>query len=148
MYVIMKTCTGSNGNRFKKILTGKSRICAEFTRLPDAVNVITWKTIDGPRKFMAERPTFKSGHEAKGDLVTIDLYDRRMGRPLDETIREVRGGRVTISKDGDDLWSVNIYRGEPSREVGKYGEWMSGRVFERQDLAHDYFSYVVTGIRP
>lgn len=79
MYVITKTSTGNSGKTYKKILTGKSRISAEFTQTGYAVNVITWKTAEGAQKFMNERPTFQSAHQAGGDVVAIERYDARRG---------------------------------------------------------------------
>lgn len=78
-HVIVKTCTGNSGKRFQKILTGKSRIGAEFTRMGDAVNVMTWQTREGALRFMDERSTFKSGHEVNGDAVSVELYDTKRG---------------------------------------------------------------------
>ena len=53
--------------------------------------------------------------------------------------RKVAGGTITLMDDGEGLWSVNIYKGAPSEEHGKYGEWKSGRSFSVHDLAIQYF---------
>lgn len=79
MYTLVKTCIDNNGKPFKKVLTGKDRMSAQFTRVQDAVNVLTWKTVKGARQFVEARSTFKSGHEVDGAVLTIEEYNARTG---------------------------------------------------------------------
>lgn len=80
MYTLVKTCIDNNGKPFKKVLTGKDRMSAEFTRVQDAVNILTWKTVKGVRQFVEARSTFKAGHEVNGAVLTIENWDARTGK--------------------------------------------------------------------